>query len=75
MFKKFAIGLCAIAFCGLSTIPAVADQWDKKTTVTFSKPVELPNMVLPAGTYVFRLLDSAQNRHVVQVFNKEENHI
>jgi hypothetical protein len=56
-------------------VPAAADQWDKKTTVTFSQPVELPGIVLPAGTYVFRLLDSAQNRHVVQVFNPEETRL
>jgi hypothetical protein len=73
MFKKLAIGLCCTAL--LWILPAVGDQWDKKTTVTFSAPVELPNIVLPAGTYVFRLLDSPQNRHVVQVFNVEENHI
>ncbi|MEQ1885062.1 MAG: hypothetical protein ABL967_08370 [Bryobacteraceae bacterium] len=75
MLRTFVIGFCAVVLLGPSTIPAVADQWDKKTTVTFSKPVEFPNTVLPAGTYVFKLLDSAQNRHVVQVFNKEENHI
>jgi len=32
--------------------------------------------VLPAGTYVFRLLDEGgANRHVVQVFNAEETHL
>ena len=31
--------------------------------------------VLPAGTYVFRLLDSQSDRHIVQVFNKDETHI
>jgi len=58
---------------------AKADSWDKKTTVTFSGPVEIPGVhlagwgVLPAGTYVFRILDSSSDRHIVQIFNKEEN--
>jgi len=30
---------------------------------------------LTAGTYVFRLLDSLSDRHIVQVFNKEETHV
>src|SRR5581483_11975252 len=40
-----------------------------------SQPVELPNIVLPAGTYVFRLLDVPSSRHVVQVFDAEETHL
>jgi hypothetical protein len=28
--------------------------------------------VLPAGTYVFKILDSQSDRHIVQIFNKEE---
>jgi hypothetical protein len=37
--------------------------------LTFSQDVTIPGKVLPAGTYVFRLADSASNRHVVQVFD------
>jgi hypothetical protein len=73
MIKRIASSLCCAAL--LWVIPASADQWDKKTTVTFSQPVELPGIVLPAGTYVFKLLDSASNRHIVEVFNAEENHL
>jgi len=36
--------------------------------VTFSGPVEIPGKALPAGTYVFKLLDSQGNRNIVQVF-------
>ena len=59
-----------------------ADTWNKKTKVTFSGPVQVPNAhtkegvtVLPAGTYVFRLLDSTSQRHVVEVTNLRENHV
>lgn len=60
---------------------AKADEWDKKTTVTFSGPVEIPGVhlkgwgVLPAGTYVFKLLRSATNRHIVQIFNAGETEV
>jgi hypothetical protein len=57
---------------------ASAQTWNKKTRVTFSAPVEIPGVgaqVLPAGTYVFRLLDSQSDRHVVQIFNKDESHV
>src|SRR2546422_6716057 len=31
--------------------------------------------VLIAGTYVFKLADSQSDRNIVQVFNKDENHL
>ena len=31
--------------------------------------------VLPAGAYVFKLLDSASNRNIVQIFDKDERHL
>jgi hypothetical protein len=43
--------------------------------------VEIPGVhlagwgVLPAGTYVFKILDSQSDRHIVQIFNKEETTI
>jgi LPXTG-motif cell wall-anchored protein len=44
--------------------------------VTFSQPVEVPGgVVLPPSTYVFKLLDSASNRHIVQIFNEDQTHI
>ena len=58
---------------------AKADTWNKKTVVTFSGPVEIPGVhrpgqeVLPAGTYVFKLLDSLANRHIVQIFSEDES--
>lgn len=54
---------------------ARADAWNQRTTFTFSGPVEVPGMVLPAGTYVFKLADSESDRDIVQIFNKRENHI
>jgi len=66
----------AVLFIGVSN--ASAQFPSKKTTVTFSAPFEIPGVnaqVLPAGSYVFRLLDSLSDRHIVQVFSKDEKQI
>jgi hypothetical protein len=44
---------------------------DRRTNVTFSGPVSVPGMTLPAGTYTIRILDSNANRHVVQIWNQD----
>src|SRR6266436_6087242 len=75
-----AVALCAvlvtIILLGATLAPgARADQWDKKTIVTFNDAVEVPGQVLPAGTYVFRLADSISNRHIVQIWNADEDQV
>jgi hypothetical protein len=72
MFDKIATVLSGIL---LVTVPMFGDEWNKKTALTFSQPVEIPGVVLPAGQYVFKLLDSNADRHIVQVFNSEEDKI
>lgn len=71
-----------MALMGTTFAPsAKADAWDRKTVVTFSGPVEIPGVhlkgwgVLPAGTYVFKILDSLSDRHIVQIFNKDQTRI
>src|SRR6202163_1738938 len=66
--------LAGLGFLG--GIPhATADEWDQKTTFTFSGPVEIPGQVLSPGTYVFKLADSSSDRNIVQVFSKDEKHL
>jgi outer membrane biosynthesis protein TonB len=58
----------------LAPVNARADEWNKATTLTFNRPVEVPGMVLGAGTYVFRLADTS-DRNVVQILNADESHL
>src|SRR2546430_8209284 len=51
---------------------ARADQWDRKTIVTFSDSVEIPGQVLPAGADLFRLADSPADRAIVQILKSGE---
>jgi hypothetical protein len=64
--------VCASALLTAATAGfASAQNFNRTTKVTFSAPVELPTMTLPAGTYTFRLTDSTSDRHVVQVFDAD----
>lgn len=78
-FLKAAPTVLGLALLGLAFSPsAKADDWNKKTVITFSGPVEIPGVhlqgygVLPAGTYVFKILDSKSDRHIVQIFSQDE---
>ena len=78
-FLKAAPTVLCMALLGVAvSSSARADEWDKKTTITFSAPVEIPGVhlqgfgILPAGTYVFKVLDSKSDRHIVQIFSKDE---
>jgi hypothetical protein len=77
-FKVVAL-LCSFALVAMAfAMNAQADTFDKKTVITFSEPFEVPGVdaqVLPAGTYVFKVLESAGDRNIVQIFNADETHI
>ena len=79
--NRFKVGatIVGLALVTLAFPPrGKADEWNKKTTVTFSAPVEIPGVgaqVLPAGTYVFKLLNSQSNRNIVQIFNERQDHV
>src|SRR3954463_3233479 len=63
---------CAVALTALLAPGARADEYNKMTLFTFSGPVMLPGLTLPAGTYMFKLPDTQMNRRgLVQVFNQK----
>ena len=78
-FRSFYIGALAVTGVGLlgtSFVPkAHADAWDKMTVVTVNEPIIAGDKVLDPGTYVWKLLDSQSNRHVVQIFDKDQRHL
>lgn len=77
--RSFYVGALAVAGLGLlgtSFVPkAHADAWDKLTIVTINEPIIAGNKVLDPGTYVWKLLDSQSNRHIVQIFDKDQRHL
>ena len=70
---RYVMFLAAAGLLFLSTVRA--DEWDQRTVVTINQPIEIPNQVLEPGTYVFRLADSQSNRHIVQVYDKDQKHL
>jgi len=72
---KFAFLALLAAGAAWFAPAARADEWDKLTVVTFNEPVEIPGKVLPAGTYVFKLLDSQSDRNIVQIFTQDQKQL
>jgi MYXO-CTERM domain-containing protein len=80
--KTATTSVFCLALMGAVFSPAAkADEWNRKTKITFSGPVEIPGVhlkgwgVLPAGTYVFKIVDSLSDRHIVQIFNADETQV
>ena len=74
--KWFIVTFCLVVLCALATPNALmADEWDKATKLTFSEPIEVPGLVLPAGTYWFTLADSDSDRNIVQIWDADRMHL
>lgn len=77
MIQRLKFAFLALFAAGATWfVPAArADEWDKLTVMTFNEPLEIPGHVLPAGTYVFKLLDSQSDRNIVQIFTEDQKHL
>jgi hypothetical protein len=78
LLRGLGIVVCLAVLCLLVVFNARADDWNRKTVITFNDPVEVPGVGqhnLPAGTYVFKILDSQSDRHIVQIFNQDETQL
>lgn len=74
MRNLVAIGSVALGLLA-SQFVLRADDWNKKTYITVNQPILIPGHELMPGKYVLKLLNSSSDRHIVQVFNNEENHL
>jgi LPXTG-motif cell wall-anchored protein len=73
-FMKLSSFAVLITLCALGALivpKARADEWNKKTTLTFNERVQVPGTTLSAGTYVFKLADTS-DRTIVQIWNEDE---
>lgn len=70
------IAALAVSLMGSALVPALkADEWDKKTNITIDQSIDVQGTVLPPGSYVMKLLSSPADRHTVQIFNTDDNHL
>ena len=79
-----SIALATFAGCiGIALLPSLqADTWDKKTTLTVSEPLQVPSCCTPdhtvtlqPGEYVMVLVDSLSDRHIVRIFDKDQQNV
>jgi len=77
MIRRLHFALMALAGFGVTWLAptARADEWDKRTVMTFNEPFEIPGKVLPAGTYVFKLADDQSDRNIVQIFTEDQKQL
>ena len=68
---RCGLACAAAVFVCLMAAPVFAQPVDKRTLFTFSGPVALPGVTLPAGQYLFRLADPTSNPRIVQVLNAD----
>jgi Protein of unknown function (DUF2911) len=65
----------ALSVMGVFAPTVKADEWNKKTNITINQPIEVEGTVLPAGSYVLKLVDSPADRSTVWILNAAENHV
>jgi LPXTG-motif cell wall-anchored protein len=70
MFRTFTL-FVTLAVLMLGAAPGQAQAPDYRTYFTFSAPVMLPGITLPAGTYLFRLADPNSSRKVINVLSAD----
>jgi hypothetical protein len=71
--KAFVIVGLIIAFALFFELAAHADEENEASKLTFSQAVQIPGQVLPAGTYLFKLVNTGSDQHMVQILNADGN--
>ena len=73
VLRNFAAVVFALAF--LIVLPVVrADEENQATLFTFSQPVQIPGQVLPAGTYLFEIVNNF-NHEIVRISNADRTNV
>jgi len=68
-------GLALVLFF-TATPTLKADEWNLQTRIVPDHQIEVPGAMLEANTpYIIKLMDSPSERHVVQVFNENQDHL
>ena len=71
-----AVGtVCGVALAAGLAILARADEWNKRTILTVNQPIQVSDKLLEPGQYVFKLLDSNSDRHIVQIFSGDQTQL
>ena len=75
--RRIVHTLCGVVLLGvLATSPTGAfDNGSRTTHFTFSGPVRLPGVTLPAGTYTFEIMNPGRGSDVVAVRSRDRSKV
>jgi len=73
IFKLLALGWLVILSLAVPSV--YGNEWNKKTIIKLTEPMQIEGVLLQPGTYVFRLMDSTADRHVVRIMNEDETQV
>ena len=68
------VPVLALSVMGMFAPTVKADERDKKTNITIDQAIEVEGTVLPAGSYVLKLVEPS-DRHLVSIWNEDENRL
>src|SRR5512147_145509 len=74
ILKLLAIGWVVVLSLAIATT-AYGNEWNKKTIMKLSEPMQIEGVLLQPGTYVFKLMDSMADRHIVRIMNEDETQV
>jgi hypothetical protein len=73
---KLVVLLCAVVITLMGSVgEAIAPFSTRTTYLTFSAPVRLPGVTLPAGTYIFERPEAQTSLRVVRVLARDRTRI
>jgi LPXTG-motif cell wall-anchored protein len=72
ILKLLAIGWVVILTLAISLY---GNEWNKKTILKLTEPMQIEGIVLQPGTYVFKLMDSKSDRHILRIMDENETHV
>src|SRR6202047_2338478 len=72
--KKLTV-VFAMVLLVLAARSARADEYDESMIFTFSDPVEVPGVVLPAGTYQFKLALPDSDRQRLEILSEDGSRV
>ncbi len=73
ILKLLAMGCVVLLTIAIASV--YGNEWNKKTIMKLSEPMQIEGVLLQPGTYVFRLMDSAADRHIVRIMNEDETQV
>ncbi len=74
ILKLLAIGWVVLLALAMSTT-VYGNEWNKKTILKLTEPMQIEGVLLQPGTYVFKLMESMGDRHLVRIMNEDETQI